>query len=353
MIYNPNPYNKCRYLCIECKFYENCFIAWRNIFEFSIDFYGCNLNCILCWTKNENEKNSIKNITVDDITNRLENCFENYSKTQIKNKINSFQIVGGEPFLEEDRMFYISKLIKKIDIKMDDWIKIKRTSYFNRVNNEHRNKIKSENSLISSELFKDEINESIFKKDKNEKYLRIKIFTNGILFKEKQYLNFFNNSIIDLKKTKIKILFSLKGTNEYEYKILQKNPNYSFRDQVKALNNFIELLNNNSANFEFELIIGFYHSKKFLIIDKNENYLKFDFSGEDDLKSNIKSLLNHKKIKLFVEPLHVPFKTKENDFLKKNKEIIIKNNDSRFNDLKDGRKTIYWKTPLLEVFNWK
>ena len=123
----PNRYNQCSSFCkkTDCTALGNCMFGFNRIFggarELRLDFNRCNLQCELCWSNNNDVS---KLFSVDEVFNNFiactsanHKCIYDIVKPQKPElfKIQSLQIIGGEPLIDFERFQFIFEFIKRID----------------------------------------------------------------------------------------------------------------------------------------------------------------------------------------------------------------------------------------------
>lgn len=329
----PNKYNQCSSFCkkTDCALYGNCVFGFNRIFggarELRLDFNQCNLHCKLCWSNN----NDLSRLFyVDDIFKNFIACISanhKYIYEIVKPqkpetfKLQSLQIIGGEPLISFARFQFILEFIKKIDDLLTE----------------------------DSEYYR-----SSLKLDSKKRF-KIKLFTNGVTIgnneidiSEISKLNQFNNIRVDL-------LVSIKGFHEEGFYALQDDTSYikdCFKYQVSCLE---KLVNLRQHNLYVRPVLGFYHSNHFNIKAPQINAKNMFIFNETSLSKKLYSILKnyiYKKNGFFVEPIHALGKTKKeiNEFYLKNSSYLERPNLIE-PDLKSNSKTDYRKTKLKSLFN--
>lgn len=325
----PNQYNQCSTVCEKtvCDLSDKCIFGINRISpgarELRLDFNQCNLHCRLCWSNNNDLS---RPFSVDEVFESLMICMAanyKYIYETVKPrkpdlfKIQSLQIIGGEPFISPERLDFIFEFINRLD------------------------------NLFAEDF---EYCRSCLRLDSKNRF-KVKIFTNGVTIGNGEIdlakieeLGRFNNIRIDL-------LVSVKGLYEEAFCALQSDAGCGgeyFEHQVACLE---KLADATRRNLYVHAVLGFYHSKNFNIraphIDAKDMF-KFD---ETPLSVRLYSALEKYKGKrdkgFFVEPIHALGKKEEDKekFYNKN-SLYLERSDLIEPDLKSNSKTNYEKTKL-------
>lgn len=328
----PNSYNQCPSFCkkADCSLLGKCMFGFNRIFsnarELRLDFNRCNLQCELCWSNNNDVSEFF---SVDDVFNSFITCISanhKYIHDIVKPqkpetfKIQSLQIIGGEPLISFDRFQFILEFIKRID------------------------------NLFTEDF---EYCNSSLKLDSKKRF-KIKLFTNGITIgngkiniSEIEKLNQLNNIRVDL-------LISIKGFYEEGFSSLQVDTSYEkngFEYQVSCLE---KLINIPQRNLYIQPVLGFYHSNHFNIkapqIHSKDMFIFNETPLSKRLYRVLKSYISN-GYKFFVEPVHAPRKTdKAIDLFYSENFSHLETSDLIEPDLKSNTKTDYRNTKLKYLF---
>ncbi|MCI8497360.1 MAG: 4Fe-4S cluster-binding domain-containing protein [Clostridiales bacterium] len=328
----PNSYNQCAAFCkkTDCAALGNCVFGFNRIFggarELRLDFNRCNLQCKLCWSNNNDVS---KLFSVDEVFNNFIACISanhKYTYDIVKPqkpetfKIQSLQIIGGEPLISFERFQFILEFIKRID-----------------------NLFTEDFEYYSSSLKLD-----------SKKRFKIKLFTNGITIgngeislSEIDKLNQFNNIRVDL-------LVSIKGFHEEGFSALQGDASCgknSFEYQVSCLE---KLVNISRRSLYIQPVLGFYHSNHFNIKAPQIHAKDMFMFNETPLSIRLYSILKDYISSghgFFVEPVHALGKTqREVNLFYFEKCSYLEISDLIEPDLKSNSKTDYRKTNLKYLF---
>ena len=329
----PNKYNQCSSFCkkTNCASSVNCVFGFNRIFggarELRLDFNRCNLQCKLCWSNNNDLS---RFFSVDDIFQNFVACTSvnhQYIYEIIKPqkpetfKLQSLQIIGGEPLISFERFQFIFEFIKKIDdILTEDF------------------------EYYSSSLKLD-----------SKKRFKIKLFTNGITIgngeisiSEINKLNQFNNIRVDL-------LVSIKGFHEEGFYALQGDNSCDkdcFEHQVSCLEKLVSFPQH---SLYVPPVLGFYHSNHFNIKAPQIHAKNMFIFNETPLSKRLYIVLKNYISKgngFFVEPIHALGKTEKEvkEFYEKKCSYLERSNLIE-SDLKSNSKTDYRKTKLKCLFS--
>lgn len=218
----PNKYNQCQHFCkkVECSFADKCVFGFNRIFggarELRLDFNHCNLNCKLCWSNNnDNEKEFETTYVLDNFIHCIK-MNHKFIVDIIKPekpatfKIQSFQIIGGEPFISNDRFLFIFDLLKEI------------------------------NKFIVSNF---DLCEANLKLDSKSRF-RVKLFTNGITIGNETISLSDIKRLEELLNIRIDLLVSFKGLSENAFFELQSDgfsKRNFFEYQINCLEKLVNL----------------------------------------------------------------------------------------------------------------
>ena len=329
----PNKHNQCASFCNSsgCRLQKDCAFGFNRIFmgarELRIDFNQCNLKCVLCWSNN-NDSNRI--FSVDEIFQSFATCMEsNYNYIyNIKKpdkpetfKLQSLQVIGGEPFLDKNRFKFVLSFLHKLD------------------------------SYILENL---DYCYSVLKVNAQKRF-KVKLFTNGVTIGNGAIDVSDIKLLSDLKNINTELLISLKGLHENGFNALQSdcfNANDCFEHQIICLE---KLLNEyDKKKLHIQPVLGFYHSEHFNIETqsiKASNMFVFDDTPLSKRLHDILKKYISKGYGFYVEPIHAVGKTN------KDIQVFYKANTSLLNyfdlveaNLKSNRKTDYKKTKLKDLF---
>ncbi len=328
----PNNYNQCASFCkkTDCAALDNCVFGFNRIFggarELRLDFNRCNLQCELCWSNNSDVG---RFFSIDDVFNNFITCVSSNHKyicDIVKPqrpetfKIQSLQIIGGEPLISFDRFQFILEFIKRIDaLFIEDF------EYYS----------------------------SFFKLDSKKRF-KIKLFTNGITIgnseislSEIEKLNQFIHIRVDL-------LVSIKGFHEEGFSALQGDDSYgknNFEYQISCLE---KLVNVSRHNLYIQPVLGFYHSNHFNIKAPQINAKDMFIFNETSLSKRLYNVLKDYISKghgFFVEPVHALGKTERDvNLFYFEKCSYLEISDLIESHLKSNSKTDYRKTKLKRLF---
>lgn len=287
----PNTFNPCEFVCrgANCARFGQCALGFNRIFlgarELRLDFNRCNLSCRLCWSNNEDQ---CKTFSVEDIFENVLDCIRTNHKYiyEIKKpaspktfKLQSFQIIGGEPLLNFERFQFVYDLLSKID------------------------------RMIQQDL---DFCASTLALNGNKRF-RIKLFTNGITIGNGQISPADIAKLGQLEHIKVDLLISIKGFHEEGFCALQNKPfdNESyFEAQVSCLEKLVGLA---SPNIKIQPVLGFYHSEHFNIKAPNVRSIDMFTFRSTDLSQRLRNVLQAYIAAgngFFVEPIHALGKTK-------------------------------------------
>ncbi|MCI8611902.1 MAG: hypothetical protein HFE66_08315 [Clostridiales bacterium] len=331
----PNQYNQCPSFCkkTDCALHGNCVFGFNRIFggarELRLDFNRCNLQCELCWSNN-NDLSSL--FTVEDVFKNFVECiftnhkyiYEIVKPNKIETfKLQSLQIIGGEPLISFDRFQFILEFLKKID------------------------------DLLTENF---EYYSSSLKLDSSKRF-RVKLFTNGITIgngkiklEKIKALNQFNHIRVDL-------LVSIKGFHEEGFCALQGdtscNKDY-FEHQISCLEKLVSLPQH---TLYVQPVLGFYHSNHFNIKAPQIDAENMFIFNETPLSRRLYNILKDYILKgtgFFVEPVHALGKNEKaiNEFYLQKQSYLERLNLIE-SDLKSNSKTDYRKTKLKCLFTLK
>ncbi len=329
----PNKYNQCASFCrkTDCVSLGNCAFGFNRIFggarELRLDFNRCNLACELCWSNNNDLS---RFFSVDEVFENFLACISaNYKyiheivKPQKADtfKLQSMQIIGGEPLISFERFQFILQLMQKID-------------------------------QVFTEDF--EYYSSCLKFDSKRKF-RIKLFTNGITIGNDEIRVSEVEKLGQFNYIKVDLLVSIKGFYEEAFCSLQGDIfscKGCFGHQVSCLE---KLLNAAKGNLKVQPILGFYHSNHFNIKAPNIDAKNMFVFNESPLSKRLYHVLKayiSNGNGFFVEPVHALGKTEREieDFYNK-KSIHLERSSLIEPDLKSNSKTDYRKTKLKCQFS--
>lgn len=331
----PNKYNQCPSFCkkTKCAFAGNCIFGFNRIFggarELRLDFNRCNLQCELCWSNNNDLH---KAFSVEYVFENFMACISanhKYISEIVKPqkpdtfKLQSLQIIGGEPLISFERFNFILELLKRID-----------------------------NSF--AEDF--EFYRSCLKFDSKERF-KIKLFTNGITIGNGEISISDIDKLGQFKNIRLDLLVSIKGFYEEAFCSLQSDASYCsdyFEHQVVCLE---KLVNSTRYNLYIQPVLGFYHSNIFNIKAPHIEAKEMFVFKETPLSGRLHNILENyisKKIKFFVEPVHALGKTaKDIDAFYQKKCLYLEKSGLIEPELKSNSKTDHQKTKLKYLFNSK
>lgn len=329
----PNKYNQCASFCRKtgCALFGSCAFGFNRIFggarELRLDFNRCNLHCQLCWSNNDD---SSRFFSVDDVFENLKACIsanDKYIREIVKPrkpdtfKLQSLQIIGGEPLISFDRFRFILEFMQRFD----DWF--------------------DENFEYCSACLKQDA----------KKRFKVKIFTNGVTIGNGEIDVSEIDKLSQLNHIRIDLLVSIKGFYEEAFHALQRDAfchDSCFHDQVVCLE---KLKDSSQGSLCVQPVLGFYHSNHFNIKAPDIPAEDMFVFNESPLSKRLYSVLSYYISKgngFFVEPVHALGKAeKEKDEFYRENRSHLERFDLIEPELKSNSKTNYKKTKLNDLFD--
>lgn len=325
----PNSYNQCKSFCkqVGCTRFGNCAFGFNRIFrgarELRLDFNKCNLGCRLCWSNNND---SCKLFSTEEIFENFVACVHANHKYiyEIKQpekvdtfKLQSFQIIGGEPLLNPERFQLVYDLLAKIDYMIQ----------------QHFDFCSSSLKLDAKNRFK------------------VKLFTNGITIGNGEISIDDIDKLNKLNNIKVDLLVSIKGFHEEGFCALQKEPCDNagyFEAQISCLEKLLRLV---PRNLYIQPVLGFYHSEHFNIKAPNISAEDMFVFRQSSLSQRLYAVLRAhiaRGSNLYIEPIHALGKQKKDieAFFQANPLYLEKTNLIE-PDLKSNSKRKYESTKLV------
>jgi len=222
--------------------------------EFRLDFAHCNLRCIPCWAKQCPHKDHFncyqvgygykESFTAEDVLERMICRSAKTNEYVKKNRTFQIRITGGEPLFSKERWNHLTEVLNILDRRLDS----KQPYYSGPLGNRLRD----------------------YGDRRQQRRKRVVIQSNGILLGNTIPIDDFIDVIRSLRNLDVLFHLSVKGSNANEFGLLTKGDERLFTHQVELINS-LDDARKFTRNFDFQIVLGFFHSKEYVLWNPYEN----------------------------------------------------------------------------------